>query len=80
MLDSLSELHRLNIPHLYISDLDMDELSPQDKHHLLNVRRLKIGQRITVTDGKGTWQECEITKSTLKRISDRYFCENYVAK
>tara|TARA_X000000368_G_scaffold416697_1_gene411249 strand:- start:276 stop:968 length:693 start_codon:yes stop_codon:yes gene_type:complete len=80
MIDSLSELHRLNIPHLYISDLDMDELSPQDKHHLLNVRRLKIGQRITVTDGKGTWQECEITKSTLKQISDRYFCENYVAK
>jgi 16S rRNA (uracil1498-N3)-methyltransferase len=39
---------------------DVVELGGADGHHLQRVRRLRVGERVTVADGAGTWRLYEI--------------------
>lgn len=45
-------------PHVRAADLDAPALDPDDRHHLERVRRLRAGDRLTVTDGAGRWRWC----------------------
>ena len=37
--------------HAFVADLDAPELSPDDRHHLERVLRIRTGEEISVSDG-----------------------------
>tara|TARA_B100001250_G_scaffold336848_1_gene303445 strand:- start:1262 stop:1948 length:687 start_codon:yes stop_codon:yes gene_type:complete len=70
---SLEDLHLLDIPHMVVDDINETQLSSENKHHFLNVRRLRSGQKVTITDGSGSWQICELEGNSLLKIGERQF-------
>lgn len=44
--------------HVLVDSLDAPELSDEDEHHLAAVLRLRPGESVSVTDGKGGWRSC----------------------
>ena len=74
---SLEDLHLLDIPHMVVDDIDEAQLSSENKHHFLNVRRLRSGQTVTITDGSGSWQVCELEDNALLKIGERQFTETF---
>jgi 16S rRNA (uracil1498-N3)-methyltransferase len=44
------------VPHAFVVDLDAPELDPEDRHHLARVLRLRAGDGLTVSDGRGRWR------------------------
>jgi len=45
-------------PHTIVADLDHPELSDDDRHHFARVVRLRPGDALTVSDGRGGWRPC----------------------
>lgn len=43
-------------PHVFVDDLEHLELDPDDRHHLAKVLRVRDGDRITLSDGRGRWR------------------------
>ncbi len=48
----------ISIPLVFVDDLDSPELSKTDRHHFEKVLRVKKGDEITISDGKGSWRSC----------------------
>jgi 16S rRNA (uracil1498-N3)-methyltransferase len=44
--------------HAFVADLDAPVLAPEDRHHLERVLRLRRGEALTVSDGRGGWRAC----------------------
>ncbi len=42
-------------PHLLVEDLSWPEISPEDRHHLERVCRVRSGDPATLGDGRGRW-------------------------
>jgi 16S rRNA (uracil1498-N3)-methyltransferase len=42
--------------HAFVTDLDRPELEPHDRHHLERVLRLRGGELITLSNGRGHWR------------------------
>ena len=58
-------------PHVVVSDLTELDPDPQTWHHLLRVRRLRIGAAVTATDGQGRWVPCRLaSESELVAVGD----------
>jgi 16S rRNA (uracil1498-N3)-methyltransferase len=47
---------RSSAAHVFVDDLDAPSLDEHDAHHLGRVLRLRDGQRVTVSDGRGRWR------------------------
>jgi 16S rRNA (uracil1498-N3)-methyltransferase len=47
-------------PHVVVDDVELPVLSVADRHHLERVRRLRAGDPLTVTDGRGRWRWCHL--------------------
>lgn len=45
-------------PHAFVDDLDDPELTTGDRHHLERALRIRPGDPITVSDGRGAWRCC----------------------
>jgi 16S rRNA (uracil1498-N3)-methyltransferase len=45
-----------SVPHVFVDDLDVPELDPDDRHHLARVLRVRPGDALTVSDGCGRWR------------------------
>lgn len=45
-------------PHVIVTDVSAPALSPDDRHHLERVVRLRAGDSLSVTDGAGAWRWC----------------------
>ena len=45
-------------PHVFVTDIDQPALSPEDDHHLARVLRVREGDPLTVSDGRGRWRPC----------------------
>lgn len=45
-------------PHVIVDDVEVPLLSAADRHHLERVRRLRPGDDVSVTDGRGRWRWC----------------------
>jgi 16S rRNA (uracil1498-N3)-methyltransferase len=45
-------------PHAFVVDLAAPELAPDDRHHLERALRLRAGDALTVSDGRGGWRPC----------------------
>jgi 16S rRNA (uracil1498-N3)-methyltransferase len=43
---------------VFVDDLDRPMLAPEDHHHLARVLRLRPGETVTVSDGRGGWRVC----------------------
>lgn len=43
-------------PHVFVDDVDDPVLSDDDRHHLARVARVRPGDPITVSDGRGRWR------------------------
>jgi len=43
-------------PHVFVDDLDEPVLDPEDRHHLARVLRVRPGDSLTVSDGRGRWR------------------------
>ena len=44
--------------HVFVESLDSPVLSDDDSHHLFRVLRLRDGETVTVSDGRGSWRPC----------------------
>jgi 16S rRNA (uracil1498-N3)-methyltransferase len=45
-------------------------LGRDDEHHLRKVLRANEGEEVVVINGKGSWALCEVSSSSLRRVSD----------
>jgi len=45
-------------PHVFVESVESPTLSPSDRHHLERVLRLRAGDALTVSDGRGWWLQC----------------------
>jgi 16S rRNA (uracil1498-N3)-methyltransferase len=43
-------------PLVFVDDLDSPQLDPDDRHHLDRVLRLRNGDEVTISDGRGRWR------------------------
>lgn len=50
-------------PHVFVEDLDAPVLSPEDRHHLERVLRVRLGSALTVSDGRGRWRPSRLGAS-----------------
>lgn len=46
--------------HVFVADVAAPVLTADDAHHLLRVLRLRDGEQVTVSDGRGTWRCCVV--------------------
>jgi 16S rRNA (uracil1498-N3)-methyltransferase len=46
------------VAHAFVADLDDPQLDDDDRHHLERVLRLRVGEEVTVSDGRGGWRRC----------------------
>lgn len=56
MTDPVLRLHRG--PHVFVDDLDALALSDDDRHHLTRALRLRDGDSLSASDGRGRWRSC----------------------
>jgi 16S rRNA (uracil1498-N3)-methyltransferase len=45
-------------PHVFVGDLDAPVLDADDRHHLARVLRIRPGDDLTASDGRGRWRPC----------------------
>ncbi len=46
--------------HVFVADLGAPVLGDDDRHHLLKVLRIRAGEPVTVSDGRGAWRACRM--------------------
>ena len=51
---------RSSAAHVFVGSLAAPELDPDDAHHLVRVLRLRDGEPITASDGRGGWRSCTL--------------------
>jgi 16S rRNA (uracil1498-N3)-methyltransferase len=44
--------------HVIVASLEAPEVEGEDQHHLVKVLRLRAGEAVSVTDGRGGWRLC----------------------
>lgn len=44
--------------HAFVDDISVPALDERDRHHLERVLRLRAGDELTVSDGRGGWRRC----------------------
>ena len=59
---------RTSAAHVIIDDIDVVALDRDDEHHLFRVMRLRDGETVTVTDGRGAWRRAEVDGRTLRAV------------
>ena len=52
---------RSSSAHVFVADLDAPELEADDRHHLGRVLRLRAGETVSASDGRGAWRPCTWT-------------------
>ena len=54
----MNPILRNSAAHVVVDDLENPRLDEVDAHHLFRVLRLRDGDVVTATDGRGRWREC----------------------
>lgn len=55
----MNDLLRRSAAHVFVEDVTLPVLAGEDAHHLARVLRLRDGQAVSVSDGRGSWRMCE---------------------
>lgn len=66
MIDAL----RNSVAHVFVDHLETPSLSDTDEHHLSRVLRLRDGESVTASDGRGGWRPCVWADGTLRASGD----------
>jgi len=61
---------RNSVAHVFVDHLDTPSLSDTDEHHLSRVLRLRDGESVTASDGRGGWRSCVWADGTLRASGD----------
>jgi 16S rRNA (uracil1498-N3)-methyltransferase len=56
--DSSSPAAYRSAAHVIVADVESPELDDDDRHHIRAVLRLRPGQTVSATDGRGAWRPC----------------------
>jgi len=56
--------------HQLVADVDLPELDAASEHHLSRVLRLRDGDDVSVTDGRGAWRLCTFAGGALRVASE----------
>lgn len=59
------------VAHAFVDDVAHDGdrwIEGDDGHHLQRVRRLRVGETVTVSDGCGVWRACEIAEVGERKL------------
>lgn len=64
------ETLRRSSAHVFVDDLSRPVLSGDDSHHLARVLRLRDGESVTCSDGRGRWRACEWTSAGITAVGD----------
>jgi 16S rRNA (uracil1498-N3)-methyltransferase len=66
----VNERLRRSSAHVFVDDIDSPAVSPDDMHHLSRVLRLRDGETVTVSNGRGAWRECTWSAGALLPVGD----------
>ena len=66
----MNPLLRDSAAHVFVSDLASPQLTSEDAHHLKKVLRLRDGESVTCSDGKGQWRLCKWSSGSLEITGD----------
>lgn len=61
---------RRSSAHVFVEDLEIPVLIDEDQHHLARVLRLREGEPVTVSDGRGAWRSCAWRSGGLEPVGD----------
>jgi 16S rRNA (uracil1498-N3)-methyltransferase len=61
---------RASAAHVFVDDLDSLPISADDAHHLFRVLRLRDGESVTASDGRGTWRTTTVAGHRLRAAGD----------
>lgn len=61
---------RSSAAHVFVESVDAPDPSPDDVHHLFRVLRLRDGEVVTVSDGRGSWRTTVASGGTLRIEGD----------
>ena len=61
---------RRSAAHVFVTDIVDPVLDDDDAHHLTRVLRLRAGQKVSVSDGRGAWRICEWRDGLLVSVGD----------
>ncbi len=61
---------RASAAHVFVDSLAAISLSKDDAHHLLRVLRLRDGESVTVSDGRGSWRACTVAGDALLTVGE----------
>ena len=56
--------------HVFVADVAAPVLDDDDRHHLERVLRLRPGEEVTVSDGRGGWRVCAFDTGALTPVGD----------
>ena len=61
---------RSSAAHVFVEALAAPELHPDDAHHLVRVLRLRDGEPVSASDGRGAWRECVLAGGALQATGE----------
>jgi 16S rRNA (uracil1498-N3)-methyltransferase len=61
---------RNSVAHVFVDHLETPSLSDNDEHHLSRVLRLRDGESVTASDGRGGWRSCVWADGALRASGD----------
>ena len=61
---------RDSVAHVFVDDLAAPKLSDDDQHHLARVLRVRDGESVSASDGRGGWRLCQWRDGRLDAASD----------
>lgn len=61
---------RTSAAHVFVESLADLTVHPDDGHHLFRVLRIREGECVTVSDGRGSWQATEVVGQSLRPAGD----------
>lgn len=66
----MNEELRRSAAHVFVDDIHVPVLAGDDSHHLARVLRLRDGETVTVSDGRGSWRACTWHDGTVQPVGD----------
>jgi len=57
-------------PHVIVDEIDDPIMCAEDVHHLAKVRRVRNGDLVSATDGRGSWRWCAFENASLSVVGD----------
>jgi 16S rRNA (uracil1498-N3)-methyltransferase len=66
----VNEHLRRSSAHVFVDDINAPAVSPDDMHHLSRVLRLRDGETVSASNGRGAWRECTWRAGSLSPAGD----------